>query len=37
LAGWQATLAEDAHTMTLCKQHGVIEEGEPVRRGRPRK
>lgn len=42
LAGWRTAIqarldAEDAAVIALCKQHGVIEEGEPSRRRRPRK
>jgi hypothetical protein len=42
LANWRKSIQdkldnEDTYTIELCKQYGVIEEGEPVRRGRPRK
>ena len=42
ITGWRKAIqgkldAEDAHTIALCKQHGVVEEGEPVRRRRSRK
>jgi hypothetical protein len=39
LASWRKTIqdrldAQDDLAISLCKQHGVIEEGEPARRGR---
>ncbi len=39
LANWRKSIqdkldAEDSFTINLCKTYGVIEEGEPVRRGR---
>ena len=41
LANWRKSIqdkldASDSYTIELCKNYGVIEEGEPVRRGRPR-
>ena len=42
LANWRKSIqdkldAGDDFTIDLCKTYGVIEEGEPVKRGRPRK
>ena len=42
LANWRKSIqdkldAGDSFTIDLCKTYGVIEEGEPVKRGRPRK
>ena len=42
LANWRKSIQdkldhEDTYTIELCKQYGVLEEGELVWRGRPRK